>query len=215
MQPPPAVDESSTGIAGWLTPHAQYWYLQVGLAGLGGVLVIAGFNLDLPMVMDAGALSLAAAAVTSGLASIMTRRIVFLWPGWRYRLVAWHGIASVLIGLAFLVLGLAAVLVVLAHLGGMSVDQIRDALVDRPWRALVPAGFFMLANGLAMIIGFEDGRDPHRSALWNLLMSIPSRLGGLIGIALGAGVLAVGWYELLQPRAFDDFIERLSQGWPW
>ena len=215
MQTPRAVDQPPTGVVGWLTPHAQYWYLQVGLAGLGGLLLIAGFNLDVPVMMDAGTLSLAAAAVASGLASMLTRRIVFLWPSRRYRLVAWHGGAAVLVGVGLLVLGVAAVLAVLAHLGGMSVDQIRDALLERPWRVLMPAGFFMLANGLAMIVGFEEGRDPQRGALWNLLMSIPNRLGGLIGCAIGAAVLAVGGYELLRPQAFDDFIERLSHGWPW
>jgi len=72
----------------------------------------------------------------------------------------------------------------------------------------------MLANGVAMIIGFDEGRDPQRGSLWNLLMSIPSRLSGLIGCGLGAIALAIGGYELLWPQAFDDFIERLSHGWP-
>lgn len=120
-----------------------------------------------------------------------------------------------MVGLGFLVLGLAVGLAVFAHLGGSSINQIRDSLFDRPWRALIPMGFFILANSLAIIIGFEERRDPLRGALWNLLMSIPNRVGGLIGCAIGAAVLAVGSYELLRPQAFDDYIELLSHGWPW
>lgn len=203
MQLSNIANEPRKGLAGQLTPHAQYWYLQVGLAGIGGVLLIAGFRLDLPLVIDAGTLTLAAAAVASGLASMLTRRIVFLWPSQRYHLVAWHGSAAALAGLGFLVLGLAACLAVFAHLGGLSLNQICDALIDRPWRALIPIGFFMLANILAIIIGFEERRDPLRGPLWSLPMSIPNRLGGLVGSTIGAVVLAIGSYELLWPQAFD------------
>ena len=199
----------------WLTPNGQFLALQVGPAGLGLLLLVAGYNFGLPLVMDAGAFVIAASAVVSGLASMLTRRIVFLRNVRGNHLVVYHGGAAVLIGLGFLVLGIAGGAGVLVHLGGLSRVEIRDALLERPWRALLPAGMFMLTNGLAMIIGFEEGRDPDRGMLWNLLMSIPSRLGGLIGSVIGAAVLVAGVYELLSPQAFDNFIERLSHGWPW
>lgn len=223
-----AADRPSHGLAGRLRPHAQYWYLQVGLTALGGGLVLGGFHLDRPLIMDAGVLVLAAAAVASGSASILTRRLVFLWPGRRYRLGVWYGAAAILVGLGFVVLGLAVAAGALAHLGGMSLGQIRDAILERPWRVLTPTGFFMFANGLAMIVGFDRTRrgtseaadtlvvvEPDRGATWDLLMSIPGRLGGLIGAAIGAAVLGIGCYEFLRPQAFDDLIVRLSHGWPW
>ena len=103
MQTPRAADEKPEGLAGRRTPHFPYWYLQVGPAALGGALLIVGCNLDHALIMDAGALTLAAAVVASGAASILTRRIVFLWPGRRYLLVAWQGGAAILIGLGFAV----------------------------------------------------------------------------------------------------------------
>jgi len=209
------VSEPSKGALHWLTPNPQFLALQVGPAGLGPLLVVAGYNFGLPLVMDAGASGIAASAVVSGLASMLTRRIVFLRNIRGYHLVVYHGGAAVLVGFGFLVLGIAVGVGVIAHLGGQSMDEIRDALLERPWRALVPAGMFLLTNGLAMIIGFEEGSDPDRGILWNLLTSIPSRLGCLIGSVIGAATLFTGVYELLNSQAFDDFIERLSYGWPW
>jgi hypothetical protein len=99
----------------------------------------------------------------------------------------------VLIGFGFLVLGIVVGVGVIAHLGGQSMDEIRDVLLERPWRALVPAGMFMSTNGLAMIIGFEEGTDPGPSPHPALIFmdhsrSVPDARALLQQVATARGV---------------------------
>jgi hypothetical protein len=56
------VSELSTGSLHWLTPNVQFLALQVGPAGLGLLMIVAGYNFGLPLFMDAGAFGLAASA---------------------------------------------------------------------------------------------------------------------------------------------------------
>jgi len=199
-----------------VTPVAQYWGLQVGLPGLGLALLVAGVEWEVPLLPDLGVLALAAGAAASGVACAAYRRVVFVWPSeQRYRLVAWHGNAALCFGASLLVLGVAVAAAGLAHLGGRSPEAIRAAVLARPSLALVPAGAALLLLGVGTVVGFPEGRDPARGPAWNLLLSLPGRLGGAILVLLGAGLLALGGYELLAPEQFDALVTTLSRGWPW
>ncbi|MHB8764937.1 MAG: hypothetical protein ACYDA8_11470 [Deferrisomatales bacterium] len=198
-----------------MTPAAQYWGLQVGLPGLGLALLVGGVEWEATLPAALGVLLMAAGAVASGLACAAYRRVVFLWPGRRYRLVAWHGNAALGFAGALLTLGAAAGAAGLAHLSGCSPAAIREAVLARPSLGLVPAGAGLLCLGLGIAAGFPEGRDPANGRAWNLLLSVPNRLGGAILLMIGAGLLGVGGYELASPEGFDAAVAALSRGWPW
>ena len=195
-----------------MTPKAQHWWLQTALPGAGLLALVWGVERDLPRVSDAGVLLLAVAGIAAGGVTIALRRVVFMAPTRRFVLLTWTGPAAVFSGASLVVLGVTAGAVAGLHLAGTNAAGLKTLVVERPGLALAPAGAALLSRGLAFVVGFPEARDPHGGGLWNALLSIPGRLGGLILVGLGGGALALGGWELLSPAAFDRAVAALAGG---
>jgi len=82
-----------------MTAKQQFLLLGVLPAGGGLLLLVTGFHFDLPVLHAPGLLALAGAALASGLASCLYRRIVFINPNRRrFELIVWQGIAAIPFG---------------------------------------------------------------------------------------------------------------------
>lgn len=195
--------------------NAKQQFLLVGAlpAGCGLLSLVASFNFDLPALVTPGLLALSLAAIGSGVASCAYRRVVFLDTRTRrFDLFVYHGIAAVPFGCTYLIGGLLVLAAAVAHLAGMSADAMRSAVLARPGLLLAPLGIAALSSALGFAIGFDDAKDPRRGSGWHLLMSIPALLGALILFAIGAALLGLGGWELLQPAAFDQWLTALRDG---
>jgi hypothetical protein len=195
-----------------VTPSAQFWWLQTVLPGAGLLLLVLGIDRELALALDAGIMLLAAAGVASGAAMAALRRLVVPAPTRRLVLLTFTGPAAVCSGLALVILGLAAGAVGILHAMGTSAAGLKALVIARPGIALAPAGAAFVSHGLAFIVGFPEGRDPRGGRVWNALLSVPSRLGGLVLVLLGTAALVVGGWELLAPAAFDRVVAALRGG---
>jgi hypothetical protein len=195
-----------------VTPKAQHWWLQTALPGAGLLALVAGVDRDWPRLADAGLLLLAAAGITAGGVTLALRRLVFLARTRRFVLRVWTGPGAVFAGVGLIVVGLMAGAVGVLHWAGTSAAGLKALVVSRPGLLLAPAGAAFSCQGLALLIGFPEARDPRGGGLWNALLSVPGRLGGLILLVLGAGALALGSWEILSPAAFDRAVASLAGG---
>lgn len=195
-----------------VSPAGQFWLMETGLPALGLGLFSGGVAWERAWLIDVGICVLALAAASTGVTCIAKRRVVFMAPIEVYRLIVWQGPAALFVGAGLLVLGLMIGAVGLSHAAGVSATTILEGVFARPGLVLAPGGVAMLAGGIAAIIGFPEGRDPEHGAMWNLFMSIPSRLGGLILSTAGGAAMAIGLYELVAPEAFGRLIASLAHG---
>jgi hypothetical protein len=186
----------------------QFLFLGVVPAGTGLVLLVTAFNLALPALVTPALLTLAFAALGTGLANCLYRRIVFTNPNRRrFELIVWRGIAAIPFGCAFAVLGLMILAATLAHASGISADAMRETVFARPGLLLAPLGVMLLFSSVGYAIGFRD--DTSDNAGCHILLSIPARLAALILFVIGAALLGIGGWELLLPVDFDRWIESL------
>lgn len=177
--------------------------------------VLAGFSFGLSAVMAAGAVGLGATAVAVGGLAVLERRlfhIVRSLRGDRRRFVVYEGLAAIPMGLAWIVAGATLAAGAVAYLFAGGAHELRAALLERPGFALLPAGAFLLAQGLGFVVGFprRSATAGQRVADW--LMALPARLGGLLLVVLGALLLAAGFYERLLPAAFGTAMREIASG---
>lgn len=190
-----------------MAPAMQFWLLQVTIPATGLALLILGHRLASPLMMDAGVLVLAVAAIGSGAACVLLRRITFARRGWGFELWVWHGVAAQFIGASLIVVGAALAAAALVHLSGANSTSMLTAIRARPGLALVPVGAALLLGGIGAFVGFREAGEVGRGTLWNFVPSIPDRIAGVILMAFGGAALALGLYELWAPEAFDRSIE--------
>jgi len=196
-----------------MTAKQQFLLLGVLPAGSGLLLMVAGFNFRMPVLYTLGLLALSFAALATGIASCLYRRIVFINPNRRrFDLIVWQGVAAIPFGGTYIVGGFLLLAVAIAHLTGMSADAMRDAIIARPGLLLALLGVATLSYSIGFAIGFPAGEDAKRGATWNALMSIPARLGALILFVIGGTLLGIGGWELLHTAEFDRWIKVLLHG---
>lgn len=196
-----------------MNANTQFWLLGMIPAVAGLLLLVASVNFNIPVLIDPGLITLAMAAVGSGIASCVYRRIVFATHNWFQRkLVVRSGLAAIPFGCMLIIIGLMLFSVASVHMKGMSMLAIRGAVLARPGMLLLPLGLAVFLYGLGFAIGFPQRNTAQLGTVWNILMSIPDRIGALILLVIGSVMLASGSWELAFPVEFDLWITRIAQG---
>ena len=187
----------------------------LSLAALGG-----GFSLGWSRLAAAGLVGLGLSGLLVAWFAITERRLMFIRGGTmtrrEYRYFIYEGVAAIPFGLVFAIAGLAALAAGLLYLDGRSAAAMRDAVLTRPHRLLLPLGAGLACQGLGFLIGFSRDGISRRERLGEALLHLPARLGGAILLALGGGALFVGIVEWLQPAAFRaGFAGIFGNPWPY
>lgn len=189
--------------------------LQFVAPALSFVALAFGFALGWPRLAALGVAGLGLTGMALGQFAIREQRLMFIRGGSMtpkaYRYFIYEGVAAVPFGLAIAICGACAVALAALSLLGVSLDTMRDAILDRPGYALVPLGAVLLCKGLGFAIGFPRATDSIGDRAWLELLHFPARLGGTLLIVIGGVALAVGAFEMLQPAAFDRVWVRLQR----
>jgi hypothetical protein len=175
----------------------------IGVVGL--LLLIAAHHLELPILIGPGLLLFAAGVFAAGLHAIIGRYVVERrdqLPG----SYVFHGAAAILIGVVVLVAAAAFAVAGIAFLIGRE-HAVFEFLLDRPGPALFAAGLAAGAAGAARILGAQEWKG----SLTTFLMHLPERIGGVMLLALGMALLAVGAFEIVAPEAFDALLDSLLE----
>jgi len=170
----------------------------LSFAALGG-----GFSLGWPRLAGAGSVGLGLTAIITGWLMIREQRLMFIRGDTvtprAYRYFIYEGFAAIPYGLAWLVAGVSLTVASVLFLSGVGVDQLRDAVLARPHRALLPIGACLLCYGLGFMIGFRRPAGTLGDRVTLTLLHLPAQLGGLILVALGIAMLGLGVHEWLNP----------------
>lgn len=180
----------------------------------------SGVSLGWPRLAAAGVVGLGLSGLLVAGFAVAERRLMFIRGGSMtpraYRYIIYEGVAAIPFGLVFAIAGAAALATGLLYLGGMSAAVMRDLVLARPHRALVPLGAVLACQGLGFLIGFARASVSWRERLGIALLHMPARLGGVTLLALGGGALFVGVMDWLQPEAFrDGFAAIFGNPWPY
>lgn len=179
--------------------------------------LLGGFELDRPRLAAVGVVGFGVTGALVGVLAMVERRLMFIVRARRgetHRYVLYEGFAAVPLGLAYAVAGAAAIAAAAQFLLGASLQEMRDAVLARPGYALVPIGAFLAAHGLGFVIGFASRAGTNGPRVFNALMRLPVRLAGLILLVWGAGALAIGLLDLMNPESFRLGFEAMF-GNPW
>lgn len=181
----------------------RFWLLDVLLPGLSLAGILAGFHLKSPPLMAGGVLTLGLRFIVVGWIAVRDRQILVWNTNYRVFTDAirqYRGPAAVPMGIAGLLVGGVLAALALAHLAGTSLDAMRSTILAQPALALVPVGGGLALYGLGFLMGFRDDGDILTGpAVWNALIGLPWRLGGLVLLALGTAALGAGIWEALNP----------------
>lgn len=193
---------------------AQYFVVPA----LAFAALAAGYALGWPWLLASGVLGLGLAAIGNGLLAVRERRLLFIRGGTlirrEYRYFIYAGPAALPFGLAITIGGLFLAVPATLFLAGTALSAMRAAALARPCLLLVPAGAGLLLQGLGFCIGFSREAASLRERIAIALLHLPAQLGGLILVALGAGLLALGLTEWLAPALFRAGFESVF-GNPW
>jgi hypothetical protein len=180
-----------------------------------------GVSLGRPMLAALGALALGLTGIAYGGLAAAERRMMYIrGPALlgrrrhRYRYFIYEGVAAVPYGLAFVAAGAALAVASLLFLLGVTLEQMRAAVLARPRWVLVPAGAALLMHGLGFLIGFSRPASSAGDRFWIEVQHLPARVGALILIAWAAAMLAVGIVEWTSPALFNAWFQSIF-GNPW
>ena len=187
----------------------------LSLAALGG-----GIHLGWPRLAAAGLAGLGLSGLLVAWFAVTGRRLAFIRGGSMtpraYRYFIYEGAAAIPFGLVFAIAGAVALTAGLLYLDGRGPAAMRDAVLARPHRLLLPLGAALACQGLGFLIGFSRPSTSWRERFGVALLHLPARLGGAILITLGAGALAIGVVEWLQPESFRaGFAAFFGNPWPF
>lgn len=190
----------------------RFWLLHVAVPGFALAAILGGFRLNLPWVMASGIGVLGARFVAAGIFALREHSILVWNPNY-YRfpdaIREYRGLAAIPMGVAGVLGGAVILTAVLAYLSGMSLEEMRSAIFTHPALALVPIGLVLVLYGLGFMMGFRDDGDVLQGpAAWNALLTFPGRLGGLILVLLGAGLVGMGAWEMMHPGSLPNLVSR-------
>lgn len=203
--------------------HAQWRVMSLCFVApaLSLAAVSLGASLGRTGLAALGALALGLTGVAYGGLAAVERRLMFIRGPtllgrreYRYRYFIYEGVAALPYGLAFVIAGAALAVVALLFLLGMSLEQMRVAVLARPHLALLPAGAALLAHGLGFLIGFSRAPASPADRFSIALQHLPARLGALILIGWALALLAVGLVEWASPALFEAWFRSIF-GNPW
>jgi hypothetical protein len=180
--------------------------------------VAAGISLGWPRLAATGVLGLGLSILANGLLAVRERRLLFIRGGTltrrEYRYFIYEGLAAVPYGLAITIAGTLLAVPAVLFLAGVEPEAMRAAVLARPHLLLIPGGSGLLLHGLGFCIGFGREAQSPRDRVAIALLHLPALLGGLILVALGGALLAIGLTEWLAPAVFRARFESLF-GNPW
>lgn len=179
-----------------------------------------GLALGFPRLAAIGVAGLGLNALAIAAFALRERRLLFIRGGTMtprtHRYFIYEGVAAVPYGLAWAILGASVLAAALAHLSGISADALRDALLARPHRALLPLGAGLACYGLGFAIGFRRATRTWRDRLAVGLLHAPALLGGVLLLALAAAAFGLGLLEWLDPAGFRrGFTALAGHSWPF
>lgn len=187
-------DEAARPLEGeYAPPLARFWLLHVALPAIAVTGVLGGFHLGLPALIAAGVGVLGARFMLAGWLALRKRQIIVWNPNYRRFADAvreYHGPAAVPMGLAGMLLGAMLAVLAVTSFAGVSVDTLRATIMRQPALALVSAGLALCLYGLGFLLGFQGhGERLDGSSAELFLLGLPERLGGVILMLLGAGLM--------------------------
>ncbi len=178
----------------------------------------AGLSLGRPLLAAAGLLGLGLSILANGLLAVRERRLMFIRGGTltrrEYRYFIYEGLAAVPYGLALAIAGTLLATPAVLFLAGVEPNAVRSAVLAGPHLLLLPGGAGLLLHGLGFCIGFGREAQSPRDRIAIALLHLPALLGGLILVALGTTLLAIGLTEWLAPAVFRARFESFF-GNPW
>lgn len=178
----------------------EYAALVIGIIGM-----IAGKFFAIDKGFEFGVFMAGVGVAVGGLEGVFTRRMGFRPADDAYEVYA--GAPAVIVGLMMLLVG-GAVIGAAYLLADGTWHSTVNYLTRRPAPVLAAAGLLVLGAGVLMTLN-PRGR---RGWAWRLFIYIPRLLFGLVFVAGGLSAIALGVWEFLEPRAFDDFVRKLPDG---
>jgi hypothetical protein len=175
-------------------------YSQIALAVLAALAILSSEWLGRPRLMYSGAICLGGLAALAGIDTILTRHVRFFET--RVGSTTYRGLAAQLWGITFIVMGGAIAAFGVSGFTSLAERSLAEALLEQPGIPLIGLAAILLGAGGATLLG-----PAHSSASrWDLLLSLPNRLAGLIGVVLGVGVMALGVVAILDPGQLEEVL---------
>jgi len=179
-------------------------FLQYAALVIGSVGMLAGQFFGLAKGFNLGVFVVGAGLAIGGIDSLVTRRMIFRPSDEVYENYA--GTPAVIVGLMVLVVG-AAMIGAAYLLDNEQWTSTVRYLERRPAPLLAVGGLALVGCGLLMMLN-PQGRS---SWLWRILVYFPRWIFGVLFIAAGIAVIALGAWEWLQPPAAHAFMKSLPQ----
>ncbi len=194
------------------TLDAWMSWLALGVFLMGGGMMFLGDRFSQPGILGGGLAAIGAAASISGLESMLTRKAAFVpWSLAGGKTTSYSGLSALLWGVLFLIFG------GLGMLAGVSIALLPggwDAVVawafqsSLGWAVLgLGLGILAFTLGLIRVISGNAFADP---TYGTRLMDIGERLGGLLLMLLGVGLLCAGLTAGLAPELGKSVLLRAA-----
>jgi len=182
--------------------------IEIVFGVLSLLLVFVGDKLSIPTLSDAGIACLGLTSMVIGWEAIIRRRIVI---GRRRHGIrqTYTGIAAMLQGVEFNLLGLFLIAIAIMLYGNMNAHELGIQIARHPGLPLIVFGMLCLIQSVITIIGPLDSQEGSRSTL--IIDWLARFLPGIILIVLGLGLMGLGLFEIVAPDAFDQIGGRLLE----
>ncbi|HYD58059.1 MAG TPA: hypothetical protein VEB41_14245 [Burkholderiales bacterium] len=175
----------------------EYAAIVIGIAGM-----IAGRFFELHKGFELGLFLVGAGVALAGIEGIATQRMGLRAADDSYEVYA--GTPALVVGILLLLAGAAtigAAYLIADGLWGSTIAYLKN----RPGALLAASAVLLAGVGVLLML------NPRGSGglLWTLVVYVPRAFAGVILVLAGLVALAVGAWEFLDPRAFDDFVAKL------
>jgi hypothetical protein len=182
-----------------LVSFLVYVALVVGSVGM-----VAGQFFGIARGFNLGLLVAGVGFAVAGIDSLVTRRMPFRPSDEAYENYA--NTPAVIVGVMVLVFG-AAMVGAAYLLDNEQWHSTVSYLTRRPAPLIALGGLFLLGFGILMMLN-PQGRS---SWLWRIFIYFPRWLLGVLVIATGLAVIALGAWEWVEPQAAHAFMKTLPR----
>lgn len=176
--------------------------LEIFLVIAGGLAMYGGDHLANLALYNAGIFTVGAGFALDGAVTMVTQS-----PGFWNKLIwdeAYRGLAAILHGLVFTVLGGGVMIYGLARFLNVG-DAAVNLVSGRPGIIFLATSLVLLSLGSAQILSAAQWTG----SLGDWLLGVPRGLAGLFLAAFGLVALGIGLFELFDPTAFNDFVNSI------
>ena len=169
---------------------------------IGIVAMIAGKFFDLHKGFELGIFLVGAGIALGGIEGVVTRRMGLRSSEEAYE--AYAGTPALIVGILLLLAGAATMGAAYLIADGLWSSTIAH-LKNRPAALLAASAMLLIGIGVLLMLNPKGSGG----VLWMLLVYVPRAFAGSILVLAGIVALALGAWESLDPRAFDDFVAKL------